>query len=190
MAPKIDDQRLISPQCSSLTPVETLHENPWFAVRNRGGYFTTEYKQSQVIILPIIDNHSILMVRVKRPVIADTSLELPAGSVKTNESPLAAAVREFVEETGIEIVDRERFIPKVPVSSSPNRSPTLLYIYQISVSQTEYAMRNPHDDEIERVECFRFEEVQRLIVEGDIYISVPMAVIGRYFLEINLSYVR
>jgi len=183
MPVRIDDPRLSAPQCVSLTPVRTVHINPWFVVQDRGGYFTIEYKQPQVIILPIIDNHSILMVRVKRPVIADSTLELPAGSVKRNETPLAAAAREFAEETGIEIEDTRRFMAKAPISSSPNRTPTLIYIYQIFLSQAEYDYRNTHDDEIESVGCYRFEELKKMLIHGEIYVSVPMAVIGSYLLK-------
>lgn len=136
MPVRIDDPRLSAPLnvFRLHQPVRTVHINPWFVVRDRGGYFPTEYKQPQVIILPIIDNHSILMIRVKRPVIADSTLELPAGSVKRNEPPLTAAAREFAEETGIEIEDTRRFMAKAPISSSPNRTPTLMYIYQIFLS--------------------------------------------------------
>jgi len=95
--PEIDDPRLFTPQCSSLTPVETVHENPWFTVRNRGGYFTTEYEFPQVVILPVVESHSIVMVRVKRPVINDVSLELPAGSVNENESPVHGAARKLAQ---------------------------------------------------------------------------------------------
>lgn len=180
---ELNDPRLFSPQCGSLVPVKTVHQNPWFVVRNRGGYFTTEYKQPQVIILPVIDDQAVLMVRVKRPVIADSPMELPAGEVKKDESPLAAAARELAEETGIEIEDTGRFFARVPVSGSPNRCPKLLHIYEINISQAEYDSRKPHDDEIAGVECFCFEELKRLIIKGEIYISVPLAVIGRFLLE-------
>lgn len=184
---RVDDPRLISPQCDSLMPVGTVHENPWFFVKNRGGYFTVEYKNPQVIILPIIENRSILMVRAKRPVIDDSSLELPAGSVKRHESPVSAAARELLEETGIKIENLDRFILKKPLSNSPNRSPILLHIFQISLLHKEFESRKFHDDEIEQVECLRFEDTKRMIVEGEIYVSVPMAIIGRFFLENDLK---
>lgn len=183
MPVRINDPRLLEPQCVSLTPVKTVHKNKWFAVRDRGGYFTVEYEQPQVIILPIIDNHSILMVKVKRPVIADSTLELPAGDVKKNEEPLAAAAREFAEETGIEIKDTRRFMAKTPISSSPNRVPTLIHIYHILLSQAEYDYRSTHDDEIESVGCYRFEELKKMLIHGEIYVSAPMAIIGRYLLK-------
>lgn len=180
-----NDPRLISPQCFDLTPVETVHENPWFVVRNRGGYFTTEYKRPQVIILPIVDNNSIVMVRVKRPVIADIALELPAGSTKDNETPLQAAARELAEETGILINDLERFKLSPPISGSPNRNPNLLHIFQIFLSMDEYIDRKSHDKEIESVELFRFEEIYELLIQGKIYVSVPMAVIVRFLISNN-----
>ena len=37
------------PACADLTPVTEEHRNPWFAVRDRAGYYTVEYHQQQVI---------------------------------------------------------------------------------------------------------------------------------------------
>lgn len=178
----LHDPRLISPQCFDLTPVETVHENPWFVVRNRGGYFTTEYKRPQVIILPIVDNNSIVMVKVKRPVIADTTLELPAGSAKENETPLQAAARELAEETGILINELNRFKLSLPISGSPNRNPNLLHVFQIVISMSEYENKKIHDKEIESVELFSFKEVSTLLSQGKIYVAVPIAVITRFLL--------
>lgn len=100
----LDDPRLVTAQCISLTPVETVHENLWFSVRNRKGYFTIEYNKPQVLILPIVDNNAIVMVMVDRPVVADITLEIPDGGAKDNESPVEAAARELAEETGISIL--------------------------------------------------------------------------------------
>jgi len=180
---EIDDPRLFAAQCSSLTPVETVHENPWFAVRNRGGYFTVEYSRFQVIILPVIENHSIVMVRVKRPVINDETLELPAGSSEENETPVQAACRELAEETGIKIGDLKRLEILPPITNSPNRNPNLTYIFMANITQQEYENRSNHDKEIAEVECFSLEEAQKLIVNGDIYVSVPMAVISRFIMS-------
>jgi 8-oxo-dGTP pyrophosphatase MutT (NUDIX family) len=181
--PRTDDPRLLAPQCRDLTPVIAVHENPWFIVRRRGDFYTTEYNATGVVILPVIDKHSILMVRVKRPVIADDPLELPAGGIKKNEAPPAAAAREFAEETGIEIEDTSRFIAQAPFSNSPNRVPTLIHIFRISLTQAEYDSRGSHDDEVVNVECYRFKDLKKMLVQGTIYIGVPAAVIGRHLLE-------
>lgn len=186
----IDDPRLESPQCKYLAPVKTVHSNPWFTVRSRGGYFTVEHRGPQVIILPIIDDRYILMVRVKRPVIVDDPLELPAGSANKNEMPIQAAARELGEETGIKIHDLERFTLLPPLSNSPNRDPKLLHVFAIHISQKEYGKRACHDQEIQSVECLRIEEVVKKIVNGEIYVSVPIAVITTYVLSKHYNATR
>ena len=180
MSIRSDDPRMMAPQCHSLKPVIIIHENKWFSLVNRGGYYTLEYHRPQVVILPVVDNDSIVMVRVKRPVISDRALELPAGGTKENEAPLEAAAREFHEETGIKIKDIDRFQMLSSIAISPNRYPVLPWIYQIDISKKEFDKRKPHDDEVVSVECFTFEEVKEKIIQGEIYVSLPLAIIGRF----------
>lgn len=170
------------PQCGELTPVETLHKNPWFVVRNRGGYFTTEYRWQQVVVLPVVDKRAIVMVRAKRPVINDVTLELPAGGTKENESPLEAAARELGEETGIRINDLQRFKVLPPIAGPPNRNPNLMHIFQIELTKKEFCDRAEHDDEIADVELFDFSEIKELLIRGEVYVAVPVAVISKYLI--------
>ncbi len=182
---KVKDSRLAGPQCLTLKPVEVLHENPWFKVRNRGGYYTVEYRSPQVIILPIVEDHSIVMVRVKRPVIADSALELPAGGAKENEEPVDAAVRELFEETGILVKDSSRIHAISPIAGAPNRNPELLHVFQVKLLTEEVINRKDHDREIEKVEILNFEEVCTKIINGKIYVAAPIAVISRYLLSME-----
>ena len=139
-----------------------------------------EYQRPQVVILPVLANHSIVMVKVKRPVIADNVLELPAGVADQDESPVEAAAREFHEETGVKIdhLDRFQMLPSIAISS--NRYPILPWIYQIDILKQEFDTRDPHDDEIVSVECFTFEEVKAKIIQGEIYVSLPLAIVSRF----------
>ena len=176
------DRRLTAVACPDLAPVTTVHENEWFAVRNRGGYFTTEFQQRHVVVLPVVEDSEIVMIRVPRPVIGDTTLELPAGAIEANETAVAGAAREFTEETGIAVSDPGRLKPMPPVSASPDRIPSLVYVFRIALSREEFARRKPHDKEVESVHCIPFEEVVRLILEGGIYVAVPVGVIASYLL--------
>jgi len=180
--PNIDDPRLTLPQCDFLQPVKTVHENPWFSVKNRGGYFTIEYNTPQVLILPILDNKAIVMVRVYRPVIADNTLELPAGGANENELPVETAVREFHEETGILVSDLNRFQMLPPLIHMP-RSPVLPYIFQIHLAQQEYDLRKGHDHEISDVEYFSYNEIFHKIERGEIYIGLQIAILVRFLLQ-------
>ncbi|MBN2570165.1 MAG: NUDIX hydrolase [Deltaproteobacteria bacterium] len=176
-----DDPRLFFPQCHDLEPVTTVHVNPWFSVKNRGGYFTVECNAPQVLVLPIVDARAIVMVRVYRPVIADNTLELPAGGIDGDEAPAVAAARELHEETGISLADLNRF-DMLPPLVHMVRSPTLPYIFQVRLTQREYDLRSDHDHEIAGVECFPFSEVLRKIEQGELYVGLQIAVIMRYFI--------
>jgi len=179
------DRRLSEIACHDLVPVETLHENEWFRVCNRGGFYTMEYHLPQVIVLPVIEDSSIVMVRVKRPVIGDVSLELPAGGCENGEDPAMGGVRELAEETGIIINDASRLHPMPPLSISPTRCPKLIYVFRVGLTQREFENRGPHDDEIESVELFSMEQVANMIVTGEIYISAPIAIISTFLLSKN-----
>ena len=174
---------MIGPQCHGLKPVNRVHENRWFCLMERGGFFTIEPHTAQVVVLPIVDDESIVMVKVKRPVIADNPLELPAGAAKSGEAAINAAARELHEETGIGIGELERFELLPSISVSPCRYPVLPWIYKVSISRSEFDSRDAHDDEIEGIVCLAFDEVKTKIACGEIYISLPLAVISRYMLD-------
>ena len=180
------DARLGAIACPGLQPVEKVHENPWFAVRNRGGYFTLEYHLPQVIVLPIVERRAVVMVRAKRPVLDDCTLELPAGCSEQGEDPAAGCARELAEETGI-AVDPKRLVPMPPLAASPNRMPVLVYAFRVDLTQAEFDRRGPHDEEIERVELIALDEVARMIARGAIYVAIPVAMIGTYLLTRNLE---
>lgn len=180
------DARLGAIACPGLQPVEKVHENPWFAVRNRGGYYTLEYHLPQVIVLPIVERRAVVMVRAKRPVLDDCTLELPAGCSEKGEDPAAGCARELAEETGI-AVDPKRLVPMPPLAASPNRMPVLVYTFRVDLTQAEFDRRGPHDDEIERVELIALDEAVRMIERGAIYVAIPVAMIGTYLLTRNLE---
>lgn len=178
--PRSWDARLLAVACPTLQPVQTVHENPWFAVRNRGGYFTVEYPTTQVGILPVIEDRWVVMVRVKRPVINDMTLEFPAGATEPNESPASSAARELAEETGICVSDYSRFIPMPPLAMSSTRMPRLHYLFRINLHEEEFLERQEHDEEIFSVERIPVRDLPGKICEGSIYVALPLAVIGMY----------
>jgi 8-oxo-dGTP pyrophosphatase MutT (NUDIX family) len=176
------DRRLTEVACPDLEPVQLMHQNEWFAIRNRGGYFTMEHHQQQVIVLPVVDDRAVVMIRAKRPVLGDSTLELPAGCAEDGEAAEVGAARELAEETGIS-VPASRMVPMPPLAGSPNRIPFLLYVFRVDLTQEEFDRRRPHDSEVESVELVPLDEVVRRINCGAIYVAIPIAVIGTYLLN-------
>lgn len=173
------DRRMREAACVDLLPVQTVHENPWFAVRNRAGYFTLEYRDPQVTVLPVIDDASVIMVRVKRPVICDSPLEFPGGVGQHDEAPDAIAARELREETGIEVA-AARFRAMAPIAVSSTRMPRLIYVFRVDITRAEFASRRQHDDEIDEVLEIDLGSLTRLLENGGIYVSVPLAIGARF----------
>ncbi|MBF0460631.1 MAG: NUDIX hydrolase [Magnetococcales bacterium] len=178
------DARLAGQEvCPSLQPVTVLHENEWFVVRNRGGYFTAEPREPQLVVLPVVERDHIVLVRVIRPVLDDATFELPAGGFHpAQETPFQGAARELAEETGIVIEDLDRFKPLPSLAVSPNRIPRLVHLFQVDLSWAEFDQRRPHDHEICSVHCLPLPEVARMILKGEIYVTMPVALIGRYWI--------
>lgn len=173
--------------CPGLEPVRVAHKNPWFSVLARGDYYTLEYERPQVVILPVLNGDSIVMIRVKRPLIGDCPLELPAGGALPGETPGTAAMREFAEETGIRVQDPSRFTPELPVSEMPGRMPVLVSVFRIDLNSHEFESRLPHDCEVFSVEAVPLSDIARKLVEGEIYLSSVAAIISRFLLK-TLNY--
>ncbi len=167
--------------CPDLMPVKEEYRNQWFKVMDRGSYFTLEYDRPQVVVLPVVEQRGILMVRVKRPIINDCPLELPAGDSMQHETPAEAARRELSEEAGIYIDALDRFKPVIPIAEMPGRMPVLLSVFQIELSLDEFNRRKAFDEnEIISLELLPSKTVMEKIISGEIYLSSPVAILSRF----------
>ncbi len=55
---------------------------------------------ASVGIIPIINNNEIILIKQYRHAVNEVLIEIPAGKIEKNESPIEAAKRELEEETG------------------------------------------------------------------------------------------
>jgi len=53
-----------------------------------------------VVLLPLLDESTVVLIENHRPTVGETLLELPAGTREPGEPPLKTAARELAEETG------------------------------------------------------------------------------------------
>ena len=67
-----------------------------------------------VVILPLLDEQTVVMIRNERFVVGQTLWELPAGTLESGEQPLQCAKRELAEETGYSAQTLESLIDFYP----------------------------------------------------------------------------
>ena len=78
-----------------------VFENPYFKVKVRNHILSLTNLKGGVVVLPITEDHKVLMVKVYRPAIDKTVLELPRGFKEQGETSEESAKRELLEETNI-----------------------------------------------------------------------------------------
>jgi len=66
---------------------------------NSAPYFALD-TSDYVSVVALTQNDELVLVRQYRPAVEERTLELPSGHVDPGETPIAAATRELMEETG------------------------------------------------------------------------------------------
>ncbi|MEL0119677.1 MAG: NUDIX hydrolase [Opitutae bacterium] len=160
-----------------------LYETPWFQILDFESYGYLSYPDRHIVVLPIIHGIGVVMVKVRRPVIGGTTWELPAGACEDGEIPSAAARRELREETGITLPSSHELIPISRVLVSPTRLPVSPEIFKVDIPYSLYERRVQHDSEIEETRLILFDDVKEMMLDGRIVVSMPLAILGRYFLS-------
>ncbi len=79
-----------------------------------------------VVLLPLIDPNTVVMIENSRATVDETLLELPAGTREPDESPEATAKRELIEETGYSAGELQ---PLHQFYSAPGVSDELMHLY-------------------------------------------------------------
>lgn len=128
---------------------ETLRE----VVRHRGA----------AVVLAVRDDGRLLLVRQHRYPVAETLLELPAGTLEDGEDPLHCAARELAEETGCAPASLRRL---GTFYSAPGYTDERLHA--VLATGLVPAEATPDPDEIIEVEAHSVDAVLEMISSGGI----------------------
>ena len=85
---------------------EIVYSNKWFNIKKTisKDYENKEYfllcREPGVICLVLDTSDNIILVKQKRIPLSKKTIEMPAGAIEKNETPLIAVKREVLEETG------------------------------------------------------------------------------------------
>lgn len=131
-----------------------------------------------VVILPILDQSSIIMIRNYRFAVGETLWELPAGTLEPNEDPEASAYRELAEETGYQAKSMD-FLGRF--YSSPGISNEVLTSYV--AKDLQFVGQNLDDTEVITAEIIAWDKVFEMIQSGEIRDNHALSTIFLYQLQ-------
>lgn len=117
-----------------------------------------------VCVLPLTAEEEVILVRQFRYPYGEVLLEIPAGKLdKGGEDPLACGKRELEEEVGM-IADT--YVSLGKMYPSPGYCAEVIHIYL--ARDLRPSRQNLDEDEFLEVYRYPFEEVQRMVLEGEI----------------------
>jgi len=121
-------------------------------------------------IVPLLDPDTVLLLRQYRHAIGHTILEIPAGTLDTDETPETCAKRELIEETGYCGHQWKRLGEITPV---PGYSDERIHLFMASSLKPD--RQSLDRDELIEVFPVPYEEALRMVFQGEIQDAKSMA---------------
>jgi len=153
---------------------ETKYENPWIRVEHHevitpsgqpGIYGKVHFKNVAVSVVPIDADGNTYLVGQERYTIGQYSWELPEGGclIESGESPLEAAKRELMEETGLE-AETWTCLGEVYLSNSVTDEKAVIFMAQNLKQHTAH----PEETEVLQIRKLPLQDAIEMAKNGEI----------------------
>lgn len=121
--------------------------------------------RGSVVLIPMPDPSSVILVRQYRHAIGQHVWELPAGSLEPGEDAEVAALRECHEEIGQLATSAERIASLYP---SPGYTTEVMHFYKLTgLHVPAYSAEQDEDEHLEP-RTFTLDELRALVAAGSI----------------------
>lgn len=151
---------------------EVVYENPWIQVTHRnvlnpngnpGIYGVVHFKNLAIAIVPIDEEGYTWLVGQYRYTLETYSWEVPEGGGKFEDSPLNAAQRELLEETGI-IAKTWLEVGEVHTSNSVTDERGIIFV----AKDLHFGTAEPEDTEQLELRRVHLDEAVEMVLRGEI----------------------
>jgi len=162
-----------------ITSEEQIYSNPWLSLTeyqvinpsgNPGIYGKVHFKNRAIGVIPLDDDMNTYLVGQYRFPLEQYSWELPEGGGPLGTDPLESAKRELLEETGLKATTWTE-VQRMHLSNSVSDELSILYVAR-GLEQFE---AEPEDTEQLIVKKLPFDEVYRMVCDGEITDSMTVA---------------
>lgn len=131
-----------------------------------------------VVILPRLDDGSVVLIRNDRYAVGEVLFELPAGTLDDGETPAEAAPRELAEETGYAA---GRIEPLGRFYASPGATNEELHAYL--ATDLAAGAQDLEEYEAISVEVVTDSQLRKMILDGAIRDGKTLATLNLYWLR-------
>ena len=162
------------------TPIFSLHQlelNP--AVQQSIHPFYILKAPEWINMIPLTENNEIVLVEQYRVGVDETTLELPGGMVDSGESPITAAKRELLEETGYKS-DEWDLIGKTSSNPAILNNFTHLYVAKNCVFT---GSNSPDGSEDIKVHKMPLNDFFDLVRDGTVHHAIVLAAVAQFLLN-------
>lgn len=160
------------------TPVFTVRDNILRSPKDGAEKtFTVLEVPDWVQVLPITDSGQAVLVKQYRFGSREFSLELPGGVVEKDQTPLEAARRELMEETGYQA---ERLIQMAAFKPNPAVQNNIAHFFVAEGARLAGPTNFDENEDLELVEI-PLDELRGLVKSGKIDHAIMVAGILFYF---------
>ena len=134
------------------------------------------------VILPVLEDGSIVMIRNRRFAVQENLWELPAGMLEDGEGPAVCAARELTEETGYTAGTIEKL---GQFYTGPGTADEVMHTYLATDLTDGQQDLEVHEDIT--VEVVGEGDVRRMIRSGEIHDGKTIASLALYWLRTSLT---
>jgi ADP-ribose pyrophosphatase len=132
-------------------------------------------------VVPLLDDHTVVMELQYRHPVGDYLLEIPAGTMEPGESPLDCAKRELEEETGLKAGELIK-LGKIHIIPAYSDEEIHVYLDRGLIPSKQ----NLDDDEIIDVVNYPLEGALQMIAEGKITDALTILSLQMVWFSMNV----